>query len=211
MADETLTDLTEFTGLIAPDDWLYLVDKSDTTENAAGSSFKVKVGALVNRVLLAVITNTTEGEFDFTSIPSGFNNLVIVGQIRGEVAATEATLRVFLNTDTTDANYHVQQISNNNAVINVNEASTAFAGVVPAASSPTDSYGEVEFIIPHYTLSRLKVIKCSFDSYLDTDKIRNGRAMIVSAITAAITRVRIRDVNDPTSQLFGTLRLYGEM
>jgi len=41
MADQRITDLTEYTGTVADDDWFEMVDKSDTTDNAAGSSFKV--------------------------------------------------------------------------------------------------------------------------------------------------------------------------
>lgn len=37
-----LTELTQFSGTIADDDNLYMVDVSDTTDNAAGSSFKVR-------------------------------------------------------------------------------------------------------------------------------------------------------------------------
>ena len=41
MADEKVTDLTELAVVAASDDWLYVVDKSDTTDDAAGSSEKI--------------------------------------------------------------------------------------------------------------------------------------------------------------------------
>jgi hypothetical protein len=43
VADAKLTALTELTAEPADDDWLYLVDKSDTTDDAAGSSRKLLV------------------------------------------------------------------------------------------------------------------------------------------------------------------------
>ena len=88
MADTTLTDLTEFAGTLAADDWVYMVDKSDTTDNPDGSSFKIQVKNIVGRVLLQTITNSSAGEFDFNSIPSGFNRLIIRGEIRGDAAGT---------------------------------------------------------------------------------------------------------------------------
>ncbi|MEM6817214.1 MAG: hypothetical protein AAF578_00350 [Pseudomonadota bacterium] len=44
MADQKLTDLPE--GSPEGNDWLYLVDESDTTDNAAGSSKKIRVNSL---------------------------------------------------------------------------------------------------------------------------------------------------------------------
>ena len=40
---ERLTDQTLFAGLLAADDYVYIVDTSDTTDNAAGSSRKMKI------------------------------------------------------------------------------------------------------------------------------------------------------------------------
>lgn len=75
MADEKVTALGELTS-VATDDWLYVVDKSDTTDDAAGSSKKISVNNLreptENVILTATKTsgqniNGTEGtETDLT-------------------------------------------------------------------------------------------------------------------------------------------------
>lgn len=44
---ERLTDQTEKTANLSFDDVIYVVDVSDTTENAAGSSYKIKVGTFL--------------------------------------------------------------------------------------------------------------------------------------------------------------------
>ena len=46
MADSKLTGLTELAADPAEDDWLYIVDRSDTTDDAAGSSKKIEVNRL---------------------------------------------------------------------------------------------------------------------------------------------------------------------
>ena len=46
MADQRLTALTELSANLAPLDVVYLVDVSDTTDNANGSSFKLRLGRL---------------------------------------------------------------------------------------------------------------------------------------------------------------------
>lgn len=55
MANERLTDLTELS-VPATDDWLYVVDKSDTTDDPAGSSRK----ATIERVLANMFPSTFE-------------------------------------------------------------------------------------------------------------------------------------------------------
>jgi hypothetical protein len=60
MADSILTDLSEETSP-ATNDWLYIVDRSDTTDNAAGSSAKIQTTNLlaVGDSRTATLTNKT--------------------------------------------------------------------------------------------------------------------------------------------------------
>ena len=60
MADQKLTDLTELATSAASDDWLYVVDKSDTTDSAAGSSKKISVSNLVPSTEGTAILSTGE-------------------------------------------------------------------------------------------------------------------------------------------------------
>lgn len=46
MADLRITDLTEYTGTVAAGDFFEMVDVSDATDNAAGSTFKVPFSKL---------------------------------------------------------------------------------------------------------------------------------------------------------------------
>ena len=60
MSDTKLTGLTELTAP-ADDDWLYLVDKSDTTDDAAGSSRKVTRANLLRDVPYLRVKNSSGG------------------------------------------------------------------------------------------------------------------------------------------------------
>ena len=160
--------------------------------------------------LIETITNASAGEFDFTSIPSTYTRLIIKGHIRGDVTAVEDSCLLFMNTDTTVTNYHTQRSGAHNAAIDVAEGANPEICIVPAASSPANSYSQIEIVIENYTGSHLKQASSAFSSYTDTDIIRNGSNSLVSVITAAITRLRVQSDNHATDQLFGELHLYGE-
>tara|TARA_R110002167_G_scaffold284737_1_gene489823 strand:+ start:4501 stop:4863 length:363 start_codon:yes stop_codon:yes gene_type:complete len=68
MANERLTDQDELTVKPAGDDWVYIVDKSDTTDNAAGSSFKMTVDNLLKGRSFKFIQGCLV--FSFASDPS---------------------------------------------------------------------------------------------------------------------------------------------
>lgn len=211
MADEKLTALTEFAGTLAGDDLLYMVDVSDTTQDVAGSSFKVPMSALGGRFLIEEITLGSAGEFDFNSIPAGFNRLIITGLVRGDVSATSDLVYVILNADTTLANYHSQRIAgiDNTAFATEFDNQPLISGC-PGASSPSGLYGALTIVIEDYAGSHRKAVGC--DSFVprDASTLEASKYITLSSITAAITRVRIRTDNHSTDQLLGTLRLYGE-
>lgn len=76
---ERLTDQTEKTSGLSFDDVLHIVDVSDTTDNAAGSSYKIKVGNFL-RLLGVGVTITgfenytvkkASGNTDLTTLEVG--------------------------------------------------------------------------------------------------------------------------------------------
>jgi hypothetical protein len=75
MADLRIPDLTEYTGLIAYDDVFEMVDTSDTTDDASGSSFRVEA----QRIGL-VLPNSTP-EVDGTVSPTILGAIVTAGAL----------------------------------------------------------------------------------------------------------------------------------
>lgn len=217
MADQKLTGLTAITSA-DNSDLLYIVDVTgNTPQKITVANLLAAVGAQ-SKVLLETIDNTaTAGEFDFGPgqaggvIATGYKRWIIEGELRGEVVATSDGTRIYFNADTTDANYHMQtNRAQNNAAV-VTEGASSFFGNVPADSSPANSFAMFRLVIENPDGAvNLKQAMSFFTSYQDTDNIIMGSVGIVSAITAALTRVRLQTDNDPTDQLFGLLRMYGE-
>jgi len=118
MANEKLTDLTEIS-VPATDDWLYIVDKSDTTDDTAGSSRKITAErALANMfpvtfearlttetgVPISTADRTAQGTIYVTPINSG--RVCLYDGTRWKMyVLTEKSLA--LSALTTDKNYDV--------------------------------------------------------------------------------------------------------
>jgi hypothetical protein len=165
----------------------------------------------VRTLIEKIDLSAAAGDFDFNSIPSGFDRLIISGYVRGDVTATSDTMYMFFNTDTTVTNYNVQMNAAADGAAVVVELNNARSAVVPAGSSPANKYSEVCIVIENPDgATNTKSATCYFVSRYDTDKIYAGQIALDSAVTAALTRIRLQTDNDPTDELFGILTLYGE-
>jgi hypothetical protein len=210
MSDK-LTALTELSATPAYDDWFYVVDKSDTTDDAAGSSKKIAIQN-VGRTLIETITNGSAGEFDFTSIPAVFSRLILQGDVRGDVTATSDFMFLLFNEEDTDADYHSQYVANITGVADVSKDDTPEIGVCPGASSPANSYGKITIVIDNYTDGHIKQATGDFNALRAATDVHSGLCYLNhDSLTAAITRLRLRTDNHDTDQLFGVVSLYGEI
>lgn len=174
-------------------------------------------GGAAGKVLIQTITNVSAGEFDFNSIPQIYKSLILEHEVRCTIGSgTIAGMRLFINGDTTDANYLGQYCRGSNGGSVFVEVAGALGGVAPVAGSPANSYAQTETKIQDYTkTSRLKQYKTTFTCLsvggsgtagrIDTGVI--GTASRV--ITAAVTRLQLRALTHPTDGLIGEARLYG--
>jgi hypothetical protein len=204
-----VSDLPSVTS-VAIDDLVHVVDVSDTGDDAGGSSKAITVADLGAKVLIETITNTAAGEFDFDNIPAGFSRLVIEGQLRGDVGSGEKLWGI-LNEDTTATNYHSQMIRANGIATVGAESNDSFMANLTGGSSPANAYASVRIVIEGYDNAWLKTMQTTYGTYEANDHTLVGTTSVTSALTAAITRVRLRTDNNPTDELFGVMRLYGEM
>ena len=163
------------------------------------------------RQLIETIENTTAGKFDFNNIPAGFNRLIIMGSLRSDAAVTVDTMHIFFNSDTTVSNYYTQLNEALDGSPVSSQGSNPSISRSSGASSPANYYTSVMIVIEDYTGPNIKMGTGVYSSPGDSSKTLAGVSSVRSSITAAITRVRIQTDNDPTDQLFGTLRLYGEL
>jgi len=214
MTDKILTNLTEFPGVLSGDDWLYMVDRSLNTENADGSGFKIQVKNLGCKVLLQTLTNAAAGEFDFDNIPQIFNRIIIEGTVVNTIVATNGDCWAYLNADTTAANYQRQlSAAFNNAAQATEAATPMIASVVGSSGALANGKAHIRLVIQNYAVaSEVKTMTSTFTTpRASRTEIYTGQLGVVSSITDAITRVRIRAVTHATDGLIGTMRLYGEM
>jgi hypothetical protein len=210
MSDK-LTALAELAATPAYDDWAYMVDKSDTTDDAAGSSFKMQFFN-IGRCLIETITNASAGEFDFTSIPAVFSRLILVADVRGDVTATSDILYLLFKEDTTAGDYHSQYVANITGVADVSKDDAPEIGVCPADSSPANSYGKLTIVIDNYADGHIKQATGDFNALRAATDVHSGLCyMNHDSLTAAITRLRLRTDNHATDQLVGVVKLYGEI
>lgn len=105
---ERLTDRTEKTAAVSFDDVIHIVDVSDTTDNAAGTSYKIKVGTLLNLLGVGVrITGfenytvyKSSGNTNLTTLEVGDRIEGVGSYFSGDyIIATVATIPVIDDTD----------------------------------------------------------------------------------------------------------------
>lgn len=167
-------------------------------------------GGTVSRVLLEEITDPVSGEFDFNNIDQTYKNLYFEAQIRSTGAGTVDGTFVYLNEETTDTNYHSQNMRGINGSSIFSEANNAAGGGVPAAGSPANYYSVTTGMIMDYTGSRVKAVRLDPTVPRTASELDVGSFMLLaSTITVPITRLRVRTNNHPTDTLVGTVRLYG--
>lgn len=117
MADTKLTGLTELTS-VALDDWVYVVDKSDTTDDAEGSSRKVSVPNLikpVNKLIQRVYTSFSSDYSTTGTIP--YDNTIpqnTEGTELGTLSITPTSTNNYLKVSA-----FFPMVGNNTAALNV--------------------------------------------------------------------------------------------
>lgn len=205
----TLSGLTDTT-ITSPatDEVLTYNGSAWVNQAASGGASSTAAGT---KVLLEEITLASAGEFDFSSIPAGYDRLIIEGYIRSGAAGTNDNSRIFINGDTTDANYHSVLLYTDQGTSGGAEYNTAYTGNIAAAGSPTDSYSNTRWVIEGYTdTAKLKTVQADVYSYLGTDHGNVAKLNVTSNTSTVVNQIQVRTDNHPTDGLTGTLRLYGE-
>jgi len=212
MADRKITDHTAVT-VFAPGDLIEVVDVSDTTDGAGGTNKKMSLTAFGSKFHVETITlpiSPNPGEFDFATIPTGGKRLIIQGRPKSTAATGNDVLYGILNADTTAANYQSQQTGADNGGALVSTVNNPRVGCVSDTGSLSSSNGFFEMVIEDYDGAARKTMVTRTMNPVSSGRIRGETVYTYSAITAAITRVRIRTDNHSTDTLTGTLSLYVE-
>lgn len=218
MADQKISDLPEVTSL-ADNDWLTGVDVSNTTNSPTGENVKIQKSNLVPSVAAGTvvteeidrITDPVSGEFDI-AITTGYDRVILYGSIRSTAATTADGVKVYLNEDTTDANYMWQAgYSENGNPVNTETLDDTRLHLCPGSSSPVGSHLEFNGVLQNPDGTNVKVFKNDGWYYREASRIVSGDMTTAwEASTAAVIRIRLRTDNHPTDTLTGTVIVYGE-
>lgn len=214
-----LTTRTELATYPATEDLIHIVDVSDTTDNASGTSKQITISNLLSgnagasvvaRIPVDTQTDPASGEFDFdlTDYQTG-DKVVISGDIRSTVSAADDFAYVYLNADTTAANYHSQPALGANGASFFVETANPRVYIQANGGSKTDP-GTFRLEMTDYAGSNAKQMLVFHGMERNTDDCIAGFTYLSSAVTAAVTRIRIRTDNHSTDTLTGTLKCWIE-
>ena len=112
------------------------------------------------RVVATAALESDTASITFSSIPQTFETLVLELRSRTNAAANNDSVIVTFNGDTTNANYDRELVvfsaSSSTPAYN---SSTRLAITTLGDTAPTDTFGECEMRVPHYSGNAVKVAK----------------------------------------------------
>jgi hypothetical protein len=155
-----------------------------------------------------VLYSGGEYDIDLTNYQTG-DRLVIEGNIAGTDALDAQGLHLYVNSDLTDANYHRQIVGAYNGTSTVSEAPEPRIAVVAAAnsSSPRSSF---RCVLDDWNVAQKHVFLTESCLYRSNDIMDVGLYATATDDANAVTRIRIRNSNHPTTTLVGDVRCYIE-
>lgn len=111
-----------------------------------------------SRLIPSWTTTEISGVASHTITPPAYGtHLAVELQLRGDTAATEASLAVKLNGDNTTGDYHWQRLGSNNGAAAVGEGTTFDVALIAAAQAVSDYYSSLLLFFPEFRNARQKV------------------------------------------------------
>lgn len=145
--------------------------------------------------------------FDVSSIPGDYDFLELVMNLRSTQSAADNVI-IWLNNDTTAANYRRQDLNVSSTTVAGSAADDALIGVATGSSDLANNFGELRAFLPDYAgTGRHKHVSAESNERqgASTTAIRFRRIWWES--TSAITRIMIRTDNHPTDTFVTGSRL----
>ena len=156
---------------------------------------------------------SAQSNIEFTSIPATYTDLCIKYSLRTSSAGSRDDLKITINSDT-GSNYKAIRIfgvdGNTNSQSSTGTPSDLNIGAADGNGATSNTFANVEFYIPNYTVSQHKPI--SFDWVTEnnsTDPYMLGFAAILWQSTSAITSFKIESKAGNNFVQYSTAYLYG--
>lgn len=127
-----------------------------------------------------------------TGLESGYDYLIIRGQIRSATSGEADNCGFLFNNDFTQANYFSSYLMGFDTTTAHAEADTPFyAMLVPGATATANTFGIIEFIILDYESSKIKNVEGLWSFRGTTTLRRDGIGGLDWESAAAITRIEV--------------------
>jgi hypothetical protein len=216
-----LTDVPVVTSL-ADNDLVYAVDISNTTDDPAGSSVAITKANLVGgggggigtktRAVMTEIARVVDpgtGIFNFNGLDlSEYDSITLTGSLRGKGASTASTINVYLNGDTTDANYFRQATGGLNGGANNSETAAPDMWYGSGGGSAAGNFSSHTMSIEFPAGTQRKMMSGTNASTISPDTyMYSSLSSVRWDGTAAITDIQV--VDQLAEGLEGTIVLYG--
>jgi hypothetical protein len=148
---------------------------------------------------------------DFTSIPSGYTDLLIKVSLRSSDGNVDDGANIYFNSDTTVGNYSFRRLRGSGSAASSDNSTASYRwSIVPGNTATSNTFGNLEFYIPNYTSSNYK--SASVDLVTENNATAAVTALVAGLWnqTAAITSISIASggnyfLTNTTATLYGVL------
>ena len=155
-----------------------------------------------NSIKLYENTLVAAGKFDITGIPLGFRVMEIFGEIRSDVSATNDTVLMFFNNDTTLTNYRSTRTASGTGGVTSGSSDDPRISVSTGATAPANYFSPIWIFINQYAGSGINKTAMSKNSRRqDATTLFDAKNVVHWENTAAINQITIQTDNDPTDEL----------
>jgi hypothetical protein len=150
-------------------------------------------------------------EFDFTSIPSTFTDLVVKVSSRTNRSDTRESISIKFNNDTSSIySYRIIYGDGSAAASSSGSAGTfLWSGESTGSTATASVFGSTEIYIPNYAGSNNKSLSADFTSENNATAIIQGLSAGLYSSATAISRITLTGGSGFTFQKHSTSTLYG--
>ncbi len=123
------------------------------------SGVPAQVGGMVK--IASVTTAGGESSIDFSNISQKYDSLFLVTLLRTSHAVTDNNSNLYINGDTSNANYHLQENNGDNGSATGADYDS-LNSLVPytGSSAPSSAFASARITIPNYTSAAIKMAQC---------------------------------------------------
>lgn len=161
-----------------------------------------------DKITTVTVGSSGSSTISFTSIPSTYTDLCLLGSMRGDAAYNYTDVKVEFNGVTTG--YSRITLYGDGTSVGSGSDSTARFTSTNLATSTSSTFSNIYLYIPNYTSSNYKAI--SSDTSVENNSASNNLNMAVSGLwsnTASISSITLTPLTGGNFVQYSVVTLYG--